>query len=152
MAPNLQTLWAYDEDETRTVQIPTIGETRYHARYAFGDLLRSGARLAGGSDWTVTSANPLEEMEVAIRRAHPASADALPWRPDQQLDLDDALSAYTVGAAWVSRLETETGTLEVGKLADLAVLDRDLRAIPEGRLSEARVRMTLLGGETVYSA
>jgi predicted amidohydrolase YtcJ len=150
VAANLQTLWAYDEPETRTIQIPIIGEDRYHARYAFGDLRRSGARLAGGSDWAVTSANPLEEIEVAVRRTFPTSPDAAPWRPDQRLELDDALAAYTIGAAWVSRLEADTGTLEVGKLADLVVLDRDIRAVPDGRVSGAQVRMTILDGEPVY--
>jgi predicted amidohydrolase YtcJ len=152
VAANIQSLWAHDEPETRTIQVPMIGERRYHARYAFGDLHRAGARLAGGSDWTVTSANPLEEMEVAIRRAYPTSPDDPPWRPDQRLDLDTALAAFTIGAAWVSRLETETGTLEVGKLADLAVLDRDLRSVPDGRLSLARVRMTFVEGTPVFEA
>jgi predicted amidohydrolase YtcJ len=150
VAANLQTLWAHDEPETRTIQVPTIGEDRHHARYAFADLLRSGARLAGGSDWTVTSANPLEEIEVAVRRAFPTSPDTAPWRPEQRLVLDDALAAYTIGAAWVSRLEADTGTLEVGKLADLVVLDRDIRAVPDGRVSGAQVRMTILDGEPVY--
>jgi predicted amidohydrolase YtcJ len=90
-------------------------------------------------------------MEVAIRRALPGT-DNLPWRPDQALDLDAALAAYTVGAAWVSRLEAETGTLEVGKLADVTLMDRDLRSIPDGRLSQATVRMTLVEGSTVFEA
>jgi predicted amidohydrolase YtcJ len=151
VAANLQTLWAHVDRETRAVQVPIIGEARCDARYAFGDLRRAGARLVGGSDWAVTSANPLEEMEVAIRRALPGT-DNLPWRPDQALDLDAALAAYTVGAAWVSRLEAETGTLEVGKLADVTLMDRDLRSIPDGRLSQATVRMTLVEGSTVFEA
>jgi predicted amidohydrolase YtcJ len=150
VAANIQPLWAHDETETRAIQVPMIGEARYHARYAFGDLHRAGARIAGGSDWTVTSANPLEEMEVAIRRAFPTTPDDPPWRPDQRLDLETALAAFTIGAAWVNRLETETGSLEIGKLADLAVLDRDLRAVPDGRLSQARVRMTFVEGAPVF--
>jgi predicted amidohydrolase YtcJ len=150
VAANLQTHWAHDEEETRTVQVPTIGESRYHARYRFGDLLRSGARLAGGSDWTVTTANPLEEMEVAVRRVFPTNRTGTAWRPDQRWDLDTALAAFTIGAAWVNRLEGTTGTLEVGKRADFAILDRDLRAVPEGRLSLARVRMTIVEGEVVH--
>jgi predicted amidohydrolase YtcJ len=152
VAANLQPLWAHVDRETRAIQIPIVGEARYEARYAFGDLWRAGARLAGGSDWSVTSANPLEEMEVAVRRAHPTSRDDPPWRPDQALDLDTALAAFTIGAAWVSRLEADTGTLEVGKSADLTLLDRDLRSVPEGRLSQARVRMTLVEGSVVFEA
>jgi predicted amidohydrolase YtcJ len=152
VAANFQTLWAHLDPGTLSVLEPLIGLPRYHARYAFGDALRSGARIAGGSDWTVTSANPLEEMEVAIRRVFPTDTDGATWRPDQSWDLDTALAAFTIGAAWVNRLETETGTLEIGKRADLAILDSDLRAVPEGRLSQAGVRMTLVEGEVVHEA
>jgi predicted amidohydrolase YtcJ len=152
VAANFQTLWAHLDPGTLSVLEPLIGLPRYHARYAFGDVLRSGARIAGGSDWTVTSANPLEEMEVAMRRVFPTDTDGAPWRPDQSWDLETALAAFTIGAAWVNRLETETGTLEVGKRADLAILDRDLRSVPEGRLSQAAVRMTLVEGEVVHEA
>ena len=131
VAANLQPLWAHDDESTRATQEPLIGLARYHDRYPFGDLHRSGARLAGGSDWTVTTANPLEEMEVGIRRVFPTSPGDPPWLPEQRLDLDTMLAAFTLGSAWVNRLETETGTLEVGKQADLVVLDRDLRGIPD---------------------
>jgi hypothetical protein len=152
VAANLQTYWAHDEKETRDIQFPLIGPARYHARYAFGDLHRAGARLAAGSDWTVTTADPLAQMEVALRRIYPTHRQDRPWRPDQRLDLDAMLAAFTIGSAWVNRLETDTGTIEVGKLADLVVLDRDLRAIPDGRVADARVMMTLVEGEEVYAA
>lgn len=149
VAANLQPDWAHDDAGTRDTHEPLIGLARYHDRYPFGDLHRSGARLAGGSDWTVTTANPLEEMEVGIRRAYPTRRDDPPWLPNQRLDLDTMLAAFTIGSAWVNRLETETGTLEVGKRADLVVLDRDLRSVPDGRLSQARVRQTYVEGELV---
>ena len=152
VAANLQPHWAHDDEGTRATQKPLMGLVRYHDRYPFGDLHRSGARLAGGSDWTVSSANPLEEMEVGIRRVFPTRRDDPPWRPEQRLDLDTMLAAFTIGSAWVNRLETDTGTLELGKRADLVVLDRDLRAVPEGRLSEARVRLSLIDGVPVFEA
>jgi predicted amidohydrolase YtcJ len=117
------------------VQLPLIGRDRYEARYAFGDLRRARARLAIGSDWTVTPPIRLD-LEVAIRRIFPPSATTA-VAPDQRLDLDAALAA-TVGSAWVSRMETDTGTIEVGKLADLVVLDRDIRAIPMVRSPSRR--------------
>jgi predicted amidohydrolase YtcJ len=80
----------------------------------------------------------------------PTNRTGTAWRPDQRWDLDTALAAFTIGAAWVNRLEGTTGTLEVGKRADFAILDRDLRAVPEGRLSLARVRMTIVEGEVVH--
>jgi predicted amidohydrolase YtcJ len=152
VAANLQTFWAHDEAETRTIQFPLIGPARYHARYAFGDLDRAGARLAAGSDWTVTTANPLEQIEVALRRIYPTQREDPPWRPEQRLDLDTMLRAFTIGSAWVNRLEADTGTIEVGKLADLVVLDRDLRAVLDGRVADAEVLMTFMEGEEVYAA
>ena len=150
VAANMQPFWAHADDETRDIQRPLIGPGRVEARYAFGDLLRTGARLAIGSDWTVTTADPLQILEVAVRRIFPTQRDDPPWRPDQRLDLDSALRAATSGSAWVNRLETETGTIEVGKLADLVVLDRDLRAVPDGQVADAKVQLTLVEGVAVY--
>ncbi len=150
VAANMQPFWAHADDETRAIQLPLIGPERVEARYAFGDLRRSGARLAIGSDWTVTTADPLQILEVAVRRIEPTERDNPPWRPDQRLDLDTALAAFTIGSAWVNRLETDTGTIEIGKLADLVVLDRDLRDVPDGQIADARVRLTFVGGVAVY--
>jgi hypothetical protein len=150
VAANMQPFWAHADDETRAMHVPHIGPERYDARYAFGDLQRTGARLAIGSDWTVTTADPTQLLEVAIRRIFPTQRDDPPWRPDQRLDLDTTLMAYTSGSAWVSRFETDTGTIEVGKLADLVVLDRHIRAIPDGQIGDARVRLTMVGGVLVY--
>jgi predicted amidohydrolase YtcJ len=152
VAANLQPFWAHADGETRDIEIPLIGVDRVDARYAFGDLHRAGSRLAIGSDWTVTTADPMQLLEVAVRRAYPTDRDTPPWRPDQRLDFDTALAAFTIGSAWVNRLETDTGTIEVGKLADLVILDRDLRAIPEAHFSDARVRFTVVGGVPVYEA
>jgi predicted amidohydrolase YtcJ len=152
VAANMQPFWAHADDETRDILRPQIGAERVEARYAFGDLRRTGARLAIGSDWTVTTADPLQLLEVAVRRVYPTEPDNPPWRPDQRLDLDTALAAFTLGSAWVSRLEADTGSIEVGKLADLVLLDRDLRSVPDSRFSTARVRMTLVGGEVVFEA
>jgi predicted amidohydrolase YtcJ len=150
VAANMQPFWAHADDETRDIERPLIGRERVEARYAFGELQRTGARLAIGSDWTVTTADPLQILEVAVRRIHPAQRDDPPWRPDQRLDLDTALAAATLGSAWVNRLEADTGTIEVGKLADLVVLDRDVRALPDGQVADAKVRLTLVEGVAVY--
>ena len=75
-----------------------------------------------------------------------------PFLPDQRLSLDTALRAYTIGAAFVNHRDRETGTLEVGKRADLAILDRDIRADPSIPVGDARVLATFVGGEEVYRA
>jgi predicted amidohydrolase YtcJ len=103
-----------------------------------------------GSDWSVSSANPLLEMELAVERVwHEHRGQKDPLLPDERLELVDALAAFTAGSAYVNHLD-DTGTLEVGKLADLAVLDRDLFDRGVGAIGEARVVATFVGGAAVY--
>ena len=105
--------------------------------------------MAGGSDWPVTTANPLLEIEVAVTRTDTDARDGPALFPEERLTLDEALAAFTLGSAYVNRLEGETGSIEVGKRADLAILDRDIRAPDAGPLGEARVVATLMDGEVV---
>lgn len=146
---NAQPLWACHEAQMNELTIPLLGDVRSAQQYPFKSLLRSGARLAFGSDWAVSTANPLEEMEVAITRQDPATR-LEPLLPDEALTVDEALHAFTMGTAYVNHLDGETGSVTVGKFADLCVVDQDLFEIPEGRLSQATVEMTTVGGETVF--
>ncbi len=147
---NAQPLWAAHDDQMDVLTIPFIGE-RWRTQYPFRGLRSAGAVLAMGSDWSVSTANPLIEIEVAVERQH---RDIFVGRevflPEERLELIDALAAFTVGSAYVNHLETETGTLEVGKAADLAVLDRDLFDRGEGAIGEARVVGTFVDGTPVY--
>jgi predicted amidohydrolase YtcJ len=107
--------------------------------------------LAMGSDWSVSTPNPLLEMEVAVTRvADGARGVAAPFLPDEALDATDALAAFTSGSAWVNHLDRETGTIEVGKAADIVVLDRDILAPDAGFIGDARVLMTLVEGVPVF--
>jgi predicted amidohydrolase YtcJ len=144
---NIQPLWAADDEQMRALRVPVLGEARRCRQFPFASLARAGARLAGGSDWTVSTANPLLEIEVAVRRVAPETREAAPLCPEERLSLDEALGAFTLGSAYVNRLDAETGTLEIGKLADLVILDRDLRAadVP----GEAAVRSTYVAGRLV---
>ncbi|HSJ00324.1 MAG TPA: amidohydrolase [Patescibacteria group bacterium] len=146
---NMQPLWAADDDQMRDLRMPVLGEERATWQYPFGSLARAGARLAAGSDWTVSSADPLREIEVAVRRVAPETRDAAAFLPEQRLSLDQALAAFTIGSAFVNHLDTDTGTIEVGKLADLAIIDRDLRAPDTGPIGDAGVRATYVGGRRV---
>ena len=132
--------------------IPFIGSERSAWQYPFGGLLREGARLAAGSDWPVSSANPLLEIEVAVTRVSNEDRSGQPLLPDERLTLDQALSAFTIGSAYVSHLDTETGSLEVGKLADLTLLDRNLRDPSGGPIGDAQVLATWVEGVEVYGA
>jgi predicted amidohydrolase YtcJ len=152
VAANMQPYWAVMEDQMRDLRIPFLGPIRTAWQFPFASLHRAGARLVGGSDWDVTTANPLEEIEVAMRRVWPGQRSADPFLPDERLDLDTSLVAFTIGSAWVNRWETDTGTLEVGKRADLLILDRNLRSPDTPFVGDARVRLTMIEGHAVYEA
>jgi len=151
---NMQALWAAHEPQLDELTLPFLGPERSARQYVFADLARSGARLAAGSDWAVSSANPMRAIHVAVNRSlHGATGDeAEPFLPEQRLDLAEALAAYTIGSAYVNHLDDRTGTVEPGKLADLVVLDRDPFTAPAAQIAEARVVATYVQGEAVYQA
>ncbi len=149
---NIQALWAAHEPQMDELTIPFIGAGRAGRQYVFGDLLRSGARLAAGSDWAVSSANPMRAVHVAVNRALPGAqgAEAEPFLPGQSLELGEALAAYTIGSAYVNHLDDQTGTIEPGKLADLIVVERDPFAVPPSELGSVGVAATYVEGRQVY--
>ena len=148
---NAQPLWACHEANMDQLTIPFLGPERARWQYPFGSLLRAGARLAMGSDWSVSSPNPLLEIEVAVNRIDPDSREtAKPFLPEERLTLEQAIEAFTLGSAYVNHLDDETGTIATGKLADLAVVDRDLFAPDAGPIGDARVLATFVGGKAVF--
>jgi len=159
-AANIQALWAAHEPQMDELTIPFLGPERAALQYPFGDLQRAGAHLAAGSDWSVSSPNPLWGIHVAVNRAVPvdapnASADHKPrepFYPEQALTLAQALTAYTAGSAWVNHLDDVTGTVEVGKYADLVVLDRDPFEHPAEEIGLTRVLRTYIDGQVVFTA
>ena len=146
---NIQPLWAAHEPQMDELTIPFLGPERAGWQYPFADLLRSGATLAAGSDWPVSSPDPILGMHVAVNRTHPGS-DADVFLPEQRLELDAALAAYTSGSAYVNHLD-DTGRIEVGMLADLVVLDRDPFAGAPEAIGETTVEQTFVGGRRVYA-
>jgi predicted amidohydrolase YtcJ len=147
---NIQPLWACSDPQMTELTLPRLGVERIAWQYPFADLARAGATLAGGSDWPVSSPDPLREMEVAIRRTEPGSPDGEPFLPEQRLTLPQALAAFTIGSAYVNHDEDEAGSIEVGKRADIAVLDRNPFDRDAGSLSEAKVALTLAAGRVVH--
>jgi predicted amidohydrolase YtcJ len=148
----MQPLWAAYEAQMRDLTIPFLGPERSGWQYPFRSLERAGARLVGGSDWSVSTPDVLREVEVAVNRVVPESRGReKPFLPDERLDLASALAAFTIGAAWANGLERETGTLEPGKLADLVVLDRDVFDRGAGEIGDARVLLTLSEGAAVHA-
>ncbi len=155
VAANMQSLWATLEPQMVELTLPFLGSPRDAWQYPFGDLLRSGAVLAAGSDWSVSSPNPLAAIHTAVnRRAAPGyeEGDYAPFLPEQAIDLGTSLTAYTAGSAWVNHLDRLTGTIEVGKYADLAVLDRDPFDGPADQIGATRVLQTFVEGRRVFAA
>jgi predicted amidohydrolase YtcJ len=150
---NMQALWAADDAQMRALNEPVLGPERYARQYPFEALRRSGAGLAAGSDWPVSSPDPLQAVHVAVNRTAPdAPPDTPPFLPHQALALGDALAAYTAGSAWVCTADAWTGTLEVGKRADIAVLDRDVFAAPPREICTARTVLTVAAGRVVHES
>jgi hypothetical protein len=148
---NAQPYWSCLDGYMRELTLPFLDRERAGWQYPWASLRRAGAVLAFGSDWTVSTANPLEEIEVAISRVAPDDRDGEPFLPAERVDLPAALAAFTSGSAYALRLEAQTGTVTPGKLADLAVLDRDPFDPAAGPVGDARVLATLVEGEPVHA-
>jgi predicted amidohydrolase YtcJ len=151
VAANFQCFWCYP-DVYIDLAVDIIGESRVQAFYPVRSVKDSGGLIVGGSDWNVSSLNPLDAIETAIRRRDPFERSGRVLGENEEIDLAAALEMYTRNAAQVMRLEKKTGSIEVGKRADLIVLDRNLFDIPTTEINEARVLLTLMDGRTVFSA
>jgi predicted amidohydrolase YtcJ len=149
---NMQPLWACNEPQMTELTIPYLGERRARWQYPWADLLSAGATMAAGSDWSVSSPNPLEGIHVAVNRRAPGDDEAEVFLPEQRISLADAVSAYTAGSARVNGREADTGALTAGYLADLAVIDRDIFTRPVDEIARASVTATYIEGECVYRA
>jgi predicted amidohydrolase YtcJ len=150
---NLQMLWAAHEPQMDELTLPFLGAERGTRQYPFGDLLRAGATLAAGSDWPVSSPDPLQAIHVAVNRITPGAPDGTrAFLPEQRLDLGTAIAAHTAGSAYVNHLDDVTGSIAVGKSADLVVLDRDPFAGPPEEIAATRVLQTFVEGRRVHAA
>jgi predicted amidohydrolase YtcJ len=128
-----------------------IGPERIRTSYAFRSLLDAGATLAFGSDWSVAPASPLEGIYAAVTRETLDGANPDGWVPEQRITVAEALAAYTRDAAFAGFEEDRVGTLEPGKLADIAIIDLDLLRVRPERIRHARVTHTVIGGRVVHA-
>jgi len=154
---NFQPLWACAEIQMEELTLPFVGPERARWQYQIGSLLRLGTRIAFGSDWPVSSADPLQEIHVAVNRVlserlgRPGEPECEnPFLPEQAITVDAAVDAFTAGVAWVNHAEDVAGRLLPGMRADLTVLDQDLFAIPPRDIGSTSVVMTVAGGTVVY--
>ena len=129
-----------------------IGHERGKGTYAFRTLLDKGVRLAFGSDWPVAPLNPIDGIYGAVTRRTLDGKNPGGWYPEQKLTVAETIEAYTVGSAYAEGTENLKGSLTLGKLADLVVLDADLFGIAPAKIRDLKVTNTIVGGRVVYSA
>ncbi len=145
-----QALWAYPDYWIMELNLPEVGPERVQRMYPIASLQRTGGRIVGGSDWYVSSLNPLDAIEVAVRRQNPDAEDGDILNADERVDLATMIAAYTINGAYIHNQDDLVGSIEVGKKADLILLDRNLFDLPAQQINEAKVLMTLFDGAVVY--
>jgi predicted amidohydrolase YtcJ len=154
---NCQPLWASNEPQMTELTLPFLGPERSAWQYPFGSLAASGAQLCFGSDWPVSSPNPMWQMHTAVNRT---TAPQYPFRgpdtdtpflPGERIGLPAAIAAFTIGSAYVNNDERDAGSIEPGKRADLVVLDRNLFTEPAAEIALAQVDLTLVDGAVVHA-
>jgi predicted amidohydrolase YtcJ len=153
VAANMQALWACLDEQMTELTIPFLGAERASRQYPFADLHRTGARLVAGSDWPVSTPNPLEAIHVAVHRVDhggTARGGMEPFLPEQALPIEAAFAAYTSGSSWVNHRD-DAGVVAPGAVADVVVLDRDPFLDPDS-IGAARVVSTWVDGEAVHQA
>jgi len=147
---DFQPLWAIADDYIKDLTLPFIGEQRARWLYPLESVRKSGGMLAFGSDWSVSTANPYHQIEVAVTRMDPENADDDVFIPEERISLEEAIAAFTINAAYTNHMEAQTGSIEVGKLADLVVLNQNLFEISPQAISDTEALLTLFEGKPVH--
>jgi predicted amidohydrolase YtcJ len=150
VAANFQAFWAYSDQYITKCTVPVLGYNRTNQLYRIASMFKSGALVAAGSDWPVSTLNPLDAMEIAVTRRALGNTKEPSWIPDERAALKDMIAAYTIAGAYVNHEEKETGSLEAGKSADLIVLDKNLFKLSSDQIHAAKVLWTFLQGKAVY--
>ena len=140
---NMQPLWACEDGYQEGLTMPFLGSQRSGWQYPFASLVASGATLAGGSDWSVSTCDVMAQIHVATTRTPPHDPSEAPLVPGQKLDPATALAAFTAGSAWHNH-DTERGVIAAGNVADLVVLDRN--PFVDSSFAETGVDMVMVGG------
>ena len=149
---NFQPLWAAYDDYIKQLNIPAIGEERTSWMYPIQSVKDTGGMVAFGSDWSVSTANPFYQMETAITRMDSNDYSIEPFIPEEAINIETAIDAFTINAAFVNKHEDVTGSIETGKYADLIVLDQNLMDIDARAISDTQVLLTLFAGEPVHGS
>lgn len=149
---NFQAIWAFPDEYITDVNLPAVGQERVDRMYPIASLARAGARIVGGSDWFVSSINPLLAIETAVTRQDATGRLDGVLNAEERMGLHAMLEAYTTNAAYLMHQESRVGRLAPGYAADLVVLEQNLFAIEASQISEVRVLATYLAGKPVFAA
>ena len=147
-----QPYWFTKDDYYYNIQVPYLGQERADREYPMKSFFKAGVVVASSSDYPVTiPCNPLEAIQFGITRSEFNTTDPkeILW-PEERVSLEQMIRSFTLNGAYANFLESETGSIEVGKKADLIVLDKNLFDIPFTEIHKAKVLMTLFEGETVF--
>ena len=150
VAANFQAAWALPDEYITEINTPELGIERVNRMYPIGSVFRANGLIVGGSDWAVSTMNPLVAIETAVRRQDPDDRVSGFLNKNESIDLTEMLKAYTTNAAYLMHQEEYTGSIEVGKAADLIILEKNLYNIAVDEISEVKVLQTLLEGKTVF--
>ena len=149
---SMQPLHSYPDEDTLSIWSRNIGPERASRPWVWRSIEQKGGALAFGSDWPVVTLNPWKGLETAVTRQTEEGEPVGGFVPQQRLSLEDAIRAYTLGAAFAGRREKTEGSLEPGKLADFIILDRDLFKIEPSEIGKTEVLLTVIGGKAVYES
>jgi hypothetical protein len=147
-----QPYWFSKDDYYYNIQVPYLGQKRADEEYPMKSFFDEGVVVASSSDYPVTiPCNPLEAIQFGITRSEFNTTDPkeILW-PEERVTLEQMIRSFTINGAYANFLEKETGSIEVGKKADLIVLDKNLFEIPVTEISKAKVLMTLFQGQEVF--
>ena len=148
---NFQPLWGFPDPYVTDSGLKAVGRERLKRFYVIGSVHRSGGKVAFGSDWFVSSLNPLDAIEVGIRRQDPHLPEGAPaLNPQEAVDLATMIEGYTINGAYLMHQEQEVGSIEIGKRADLIVLNRNLFELPATKINQTKVLLTVFDGQIVF--
>jgi hypothetical protein len=148
---NFTSIWFQADDEASADTMRVLGPERSQYMFPIGSIAAAGGRLTAGSDWPQLTLSPLDGIQYAMTR-QPLDGSKPPLLPNERISLAQAIAAYTRDAAWVVHEDKLDGTLEVGKAADIVVLDQNLFKVDVLSIHKTHVLLTLLDGEPVYRA
>lgn len=149
---NFQPFWAYRDAYITQCTEPLLGAERTGRLYQINSVMKTGAIVAAGSDWSVTTMNPLDAIQVAVTRKSLTDNSGPAWNADECVSLAQMIAAYTINGAYLNHQEKETGSIEVGKYADFVILNKNLFEIDPSTIHSVHVLRTYFKGQPVYKS